>query len=187
MRQYEVFLYRLLLLAFPRRVRTDVGLDMLRMFEDRLAEARAAGVHPLRIWLAAAADALSQGVAERWAPLQTGARAVGHESKRWRWWMHALRQDVKYSCRLLLKQPGITAVAVLTLALGIGANTAIFSAVNAVLLRPLPYADPDRLTLVYEKRAAEGILDLPVAAAEARRLEDAVLEARSKKLLPRRG
>jgi putative ABC transport system permease protein len=76
----------------------------------------------------------------------------------WRFfWIEQLWQDVQFGLRMLRKSPGFTAIAVGTLALAIGANTAIFSVVYAVLLRPLPYSDPSRLIMLFEDKLQEGV------------------------------
>src|SRR5262245_15034959 len=80
--------------------------------------------------------------------------------------MESFIQDLRFCVRLLLKQPGFALIAIFTLALGIGANTAIFSVVNAVLLRPLPYADDERLVMIWDKLPTTGIKRMLVSVPE---------------------
>ena len=70
--------------------------------------------------------------------------------------MDTFAADLRHTFRLIRKAPGFTAVAIVTLALGIGANTAVFSAVDALLIRALPYSDPDRLVMVWEDDPVAG-------------------------------
>ena len=90
------------------------------------------------------------------------ARGVQARPERGDGLMSSFWQDLRYGIRILARSPGFTAVAVLTLALGIGASTAIFSFINGVLLRPLPFKDPDRLVFVGGKsqRQETGFLQI---------------------------
>jgi predicted permease len=128
-------IYRRLLLLLPASMRQDAEDELLQVFRYAYARVadRHAGVRGL-FWLRMLIDLCAASAAERVHRMHTGA---------------AMSNDFRYGVRTLLKNPGFAAVAILTLTLGVGANTAIFSVVNGVLLRPLPFADPESIVQVW--------------------------------------
>src|SRR5690349_23025061 len=118
--------YRLLLRMFPVDFREEYGGEMERLFRDRCRREGA-----LRVALEALPDLVTTG---------------------WRQQMESLKRDLAHALRMLAHNRGFAAAAILSLAVGIGAATAMFSVVNQVLIEPLPYREPGRLVRVYEKR-----------------------------------
>jgi len=152
-----------LLRLYPRDFRADWGGEIERLFLDMLAGARASR-RPL-LWLGFLRDTLHQASVER----RSGAGARMTEPER-RFSlgdrMQSIGQDLKFAIRGFRRQPGFTLAAVLTIALGIGANTTIFSIVNGVLLRPLPYTGSDRLMMLWEVFPAAGMDTIPLSDAD---------------------
>jgi predicted permease len=101
----------------------------------------------------------------------THAEEGFYESSRWLWWDH-LRQDVRYGLRMLRKSPGFTAIVVLTMALGIGSTTAIFSVVDATLLHPLPYPQPEQLVSIEDDLPGVSAKDVGMSEPEWQDLQD---------------
>jgi putative ABC transport system permease protein len=136
-------LYRLLLRCYPGEFRDDYEREMMLAFRERLSHDRGLGLGAvLRLWGQLIADSLFR------AP-----------------WEHldVLRQDVRYTFRSLRRTKVFALTAIATIALGVGANTAIFSVVHAVALRPLPYEAADRLVRIWERNDSLGVTTFAVS------------------------
>ncbi|MGH9710610.1 MAG: hypothetical protein ACRD37_08690, partial [Candidatus Acidiferrales bacterium] len=140
-------LFQLLLRAFPFDFRTNYGPEMEDVFHDqrREVEQRGGVMNLFKLWAETISGMFRIAPREHW---------------------DIFRQDCAYAFRMMGKNPGFTAIAVLTLALGIGANSAIFSVVHSVLIRPLPYPNGQQLVFIREAAQKAGIDDIGFSVPE---------------------
>lgn len=158
-------LYRWLLRLCPADLRREFGDEMAAIFLQSLHRAR--GIGKARVWARALSDVIRHGLGARQDSWQKFRKTSAYvESELVGWWMDTLRYDLRHAIRAMSRQPATSLIIVVTLALAIGANTAVFSAVHTVLIRPLPYPQPESLVMLWEKREAEGVMKNAVSPAD---------------------
>jgi putative ABC transport system permease protein len=146
------WLFRLSARAFPPEFRRRYGDDLARTFQDSFqTRAQRSVVAAAGFTLRACGDGLIAGLEERWRLRGRVAQPIFRETAMGTFW-----QDLRLSARSLFHNPGFTAVAVFTIGLAIGANASIYSVVDAVLLRPLPFREPEQLVSIAETRLDRG-------------------------------
>jgi putative ABC transport system permease protein len=165
-------LYRLLLCTLPKDLRRDFGDEMVQLFRDQRQALSGQPVRLLSFWASAAYDVAIEAFAARTLPQTSSAGARRRDEQPASGKspggtvMRTVFGDFQHGLRLLRRYPASSLLALATLAIGIGANTAIFSVVDRVLLRALPYPDPDRIVMVWEKRPREGVMNNVVSPAD---------------------
>ena len=168
--------YRRLFFLLPSRFRDEYGPELEEVVEDhwRAVQERGGFAAKIRFWVreTVALTRLALRLRLGLEPEAAQPRAMQKKTKR-RWEVNGMGQDVRQATRSLLKEPGFTLVTVLTLGLGIGASTAIFSAVHAVLFRDLAYADADRIVAVFNTDTETRSRAVGASAANIRDLAEA--------------
>ena len=150
---------RLALKAFPRRFRDAYAQDMSDFFDDRW-RASSGFWNRGALFIRSVASVLIAGALEHARPSDTLPRPVEIRGPKGGI-VNSVLQDVRFALRLMRRQPSYALFVVLTLAIGIGANTAVFSVVNGVLLKPLPFAESDRLVAIWGRFDPESGFDFP--------------------------